>query len=159
MLHGPCPVGALKDGKKTCRLPDCVSTVCSTFPGHWLLCHVPSSCGGKSKRCENTILHITDTLGLFPLLWFLTLLGHCCDCMGLVMGTIKNLYIKGCILLCVPECTDTNVYAGIVVIVFAKCRVSPLSLSGTLWLQNMLWCHISHCGMWWSLGCCRCSLL
>ena len=31
MLHGPCPVGALKDGKKTCRLPDCVPLYVQLF--------------------------------------------------------------------------------------------------------------------------------
>ena len=76
-----------------------------------------ASCGCKNKRNEDTMLHFTDTLGIFPLLRYLMLLGHCDDGRGMVTRHVGVKYpdVNICVLLCVSESPCMDVQASIVI--------------------------------------------
>ena len=114
------------------------------------------------------VLHITDTLRVFPLLWCLMLCARCCDDKG--MDTTHRGETSVRQVMCPVHFVFLNLLAQTSVrallSVFAIWRVNLLPLidckcgncwwhCGRLLWQEMLWCLISCCVVWWSLPCGR----
>ena len=67
-----------------------------------------------NKGCKDTMLNISDMLGILPLLSRLVFTVRSSDGHGLVARHgVKNPNIKKCVLACVPKPSGTDIKASI----------------------------------------------